>query len=587
MQTVDAGLQRSMLWAGVVRRIFEGALGLFPALAIAYVQWFQDPALRFESHLFHQVAIGVATVEGVFISYVAWRCYVRSGEVMLRWVTLAFTGFTVVYSLHGFFTPLAHHNIWLFLLYGPASRLVTGLCLLMALLRFNSPQDAPARRADAGYWLRCLGVFLGINVAVGVLAYSSIAGAPWVRMSMEIGAIALYVVALGLHAVRGLRSPLMKYAALAFVWFAFSSFSFLLAKPWNHQWWLAHALFAVGFSVLGYGILRVFLAARSFEHAFSVQELTEDLAQTNTRLREAMDSLEQVNHAQESQMRALEVSRAQFEAFFDLSPDGIFVVDGKGLVVKANSRAEGMFGYGPGDLAGVQVEELIPPELRVHHQRARSLHQYAPQTRPMGNGSRTQTCLRRDGSRFDATISLSSLVYEGRQCTVTFVRDVTQLLTRYEELRQEDHASIRQGHILEQLSAQLPFVLFQLRRGVDGRYDFPYMSLKVSELLGCDAAALRGNINLWFSSMEPAALAGLVTSIERSAAERSPWTAHWLALQPGSEVGMPCVLSCSAPVQQPDGSLVWTGYMRRAQERRTDVEPGAAGQKTQVQAPSA
>jgi hypothetical protein len=50
---------------------------------------------------------------------------------------------------------------------------------------------------------------------------------------------------------------------------------------------------------------------------------------------------------------------------------------------------------------------------------------------------------------------------------------------------------------------------------------------------------------------------------------------------------MPCVLSCSAPVQQPDGSLVWTGYMRRAQERRTDVEPGAAGQKTQVQAPSA
>ncbi|MDZ5459652.1 PAS domain S-box protein [Azohydromonas lata] len=585
MRHADVGLQRSMLWAGVVRRLFEGALGLLPALAIAYVYAFQDPALRLESHLFHQVAIAVATLEGIFISYVAWRCYLRSGEVMLRWVTLAFSGFTIVYSLHGFFTPLAHHNLWLFILYGPASRLVAGWCLLMALLRFNSPPDAAARRADAGYWLRWVGGFLAVNVAVGVLAHSPLAGAPWVRMSMELGSIALYVVALGLQAVRGLRSPLMKYAALAFVWFAFSSASFLLAKPWNHQWWLAHGIFAVGFSVLGYGILRVFLAARSFEHAFSVEELTEDLAQTNGRLREAMERLEQVNRAQGAQMRALEVSRAQFEAFFDLSPDGIFVVDGKGLVLKANSRAEGLFGYGAGDLAGIQVEELIPVEMRLHHQRARSLHQYSPQTRAMGTESRTQTCLRRDGSTFSATISLSSLIYEGRQCTVTFVRDVTRLLLRYEEIRQEDRASIRQGHVLEQLSAQLPFVLFQFRRAPDGRYDFPYMSPKVTDMLGCEADALRANINLWFSCVDPAALAPLITSIERSAAERSPWTAQWQMLRPHGEAPLPCVLSCSAPVQQTDGSLVWTGYMRRAQERQTDAAPGGVGLAAQASEP--
>jgi PAS domain S-box-containing protein len=390
-------------------------------------------------------------------------------------------------------------------------------------------------------------------------------------MSMEIGAIAMYAVALGLLSVRGLRSPLMKYAALAFVWFAFSSLSFLLARPWNHQWWLAHGLFAVGFSVLGYGILRVFLAAPSAEHAFSVEELSEDLAQTNARLREARARLEDVNRAQQAQMRTLEASRAQFEAFFDLSPDGIFVIDAQGLVQRANARAETMFGYGRGELDGLSVETLLPPQLREHHRRARSLHQASPQTRPMGTADRTQACLRRDGTLFNATISLSSLVYLGRPCTVTFVRDVTELLEKYAALRQDDRAALRQGQILEQLAAQLPFVLFQFRRAADGRYDFPYMSPKVALLLGCDAQALRGNVNLWFSCVEPAGLAGLITSIERSAADGAPWFAHWQARPAGAQAEpFPCQLSCPAPMLQPDGSLVWTGYMRRADERDTD-----------------
>jgi PAS domain S-box-containing protein len=363
----------------------------------------------------------------------------------------------------------------------------------------------------------------------------------------------------------------MRYAALAFAWFAFSSLSFLLAKPWNHQWWLAHGLFAMGFSALGYGILRVFLAARSFEHAFSVEELSEDLTQTNARLREAMERLEQVNQAQQAQMRALEVAKVQFEAFFDLSPDGIFVVDAQGMVLRANVRAEAMFGFGPGELDGRLVEELIPQNLRAHHQRARSLHQVSPLTRPMGTEDRTQTCLRRDGAVFSATISLSSLIYQGRQCTVTFVRDVTRLLHKYEQIRQEDRASLRQGHILEQLAAQLPFVVFQFRRATDGCYDFPYMSPKVAELLGLDAQALHGNINLWFSSVDPAGLTALITSIERSAADRSPWSIHWQARPAGVAEAFVCQLSCSAPVPQPDGSLLWTGYMRRAHERLADA----------------
>src|SRR6478672_6000076 len=114
---------------------------LMPAQFIAYLYFQQDPALKFENHLFHEFAIAVATLEGLFVTYVTWRCYRSSGEPLLRWLTLGFLGFVVVYAPHGAFTGLAHHNIWLFLLYGPASRLAMSMLLFVGLLSYNRRPD--------------------------------------------------------------------------------------------------------------------------------------------------------------------------------------------------------------------------------------------------------------------------------------------------------------------------------------------------------------------------------------------------------------------------------------------------------------
>src|SRR5581483_1542139 len=116
-------------YASFLRALFS----LIPAYLIAYLYFFQDPRLLFENHAFHEIAIGAATLEGAFVSYVTWQCYRLSGEPILRWMTLAFTGFVLVYALHGAFTPLAHHHMWLFLLYGPASRFVMAALLFIGL----------------------------------------------------------------------------------------------------------------------------------------------------------------------------------------------------------------------------------------------------------------------------------------------------------------------------------------------------------------------------------------------------------------------------------------------------------------------
>ena len=63
----------------VYARLLLAGFGLVPAYLIAYLYFFQDPALKFENHAFHEIAIAAATLEGLFVTYVTWRCYRSSG----------------------------------------------------------------------------------------------------------------------------------------------------------------------------------------------------------------------------------------------------------------------------------------------------------------------------------------------------------------------------------------------------------------------------------------------------------------------------------------------------------------------------
>ncbi|MFP3616371.1 GGDEF domain-containing protein, partial [Paraburkholderia sp. SIMBA_050] len=84
---------------------------------------------------------------------------------------------------------MAHHNIWLFLLYGPASRLVMAMLLLTGLLSYFQSPDRVEKRTRARTWLPWIVAFLLIDAAVAYIAYSPVAGALGTRLSMEGGAL--------------------------------------------------------------------------------------------------------------------------------------------------------------------------------------------------------------------------------------------------------------------------------------------------------------------------------------------------------------------------------------------------------------
>jgi diguanylate cyclase (GGDEF)-like protein len=269
------------------------SFALLPTCSIAYLYFFQDPTLKFENHSFHEIAIAASILAGIFVTYATWRCYLSSGEPLLRWLTLSFLSFVLIYAPHGAFTGLAHRHIWLFLLYGPASRFAMALLLFIGLLSYRQP--ASHHKGSGWGWSLWIAIFLLADITVALVATSSFAGHAAVRVSMEGGALILSALNVSVMLSRRIRSPLMVIFGISVTWFALSSLAFILAEPWNHMWWLAHAVFAAGFFLLSYGVAQAFLTTRSFSTIYSQEDLMTRLAEAMAGTQRAMQEVQQTN----------------------------------------------------------------------------------------------------------------------------------------------------------------------------------------------------------------------------------------------------------------------------------------------------
>lgn len=114
----------------------------------------------------------------------------------------------------------------------------------------------------------------------------------------------------------------------------------------------------------------------------------------------------------------------QAEAVFQFATEGMLITDNKGQIVKINPSAEQLFGYGPGELLGQEVEVLIPNTHQGLHRNHRTEFFAHASPRRMGKG-RDLFGQRKDGSAFPIEISLSPFQNSQGSFVIAFIIDIT------------------------------------------------------------------------------------------------------------------------------------------------------------------
>ena len=125
------------------------------------------------------------------------------------------------------------------------------------------------------------------------------------------------------------------------------------------------------------------------------------------------------------------------EAVLASASQGIVVVAENGRIELANPRAEELFGYGAGELAGRPLEILVPSRLRTTHEQHRAGFFAAPWVRPMGHGLELAG-VRKDGTEFPVEISLSYSHIADAMRAVAYVTDITQRRAVEDALRRSE-----------------------------------------------------------------------------------------------------------------------------------------------------
>jgi PAS domain S-box-containing protein len=153
----------------------------------------------------------------------------------------------------------------------------------------------------------------------------------------------------------------------------------------------------------------------------------------------------------------------QFHSFLEAAPDAVVVVDQDGKIVRVNGQTEAMFGYGREELAGREVELLMPERFRERHRGQRAGFTARPCIRPMGQALELWG-LRSDGSEFPVEISLSPLPSPGGLLVASVIRDVTQRKCLEQELREADR---KKDEFLATLAHELRNPLATVRNAVE------------------------------------------------------------------------------------------------------------------------
>jgi two-component system, LuxR family, sensor kinase FixL len=121
---------------------------------------------------------------------------------------------------------------------------------------------------------------------------------------------------------------------------------------------------------------------------------------------------------------ALRESELRLRSILDTVPDGIIVIDERGIVQSFSPAAERLFGYRSGEVAGHNVSMLMPSPYKEAHDSFLERYLRTGERRIIGIG-RVVVGLRKSGETFPMELHVGEFASGGGRFFTGFVRDLT------------------------------------------------------------------------------------------------------------------------------------------------------------------
>jgi PAS domain S-box-containing protein len=189
------------------------------------------------------------------------------------------------------------------------------------------------------------------------------------------------------------------------------------------------------------------------ERTVKTQQLLQETQRQAENMEKQAAQLEEQTVEMEAQQQEIKATEEWFRSIVKSAPDGMLVVDEKGVIILANPQLEEMFGYQQGEFTGFPIEVLVPEAVRGRHVALRD--GYINDTSFQGTEglSRVLRGVTKDGTEFPVEVAISHLPAIGGRgrCVCASVRDITERqaaenrLAAAEEQSRLILASIKEG----------------------------------------------------------------------------------------------------------------------------------------------
>jgi len=137
--------------------------------------------------------------------------------------------------------------------------------------------------------------------------------------------------------------------------------------------------------------------------------------------------------------RRLQLSEQRVKQVINSAPQGMIVINAKGVIEQVNRSVIKLLGYTREELIGQSIEMLLPVNLREKHAQLRQGYLDNPRYRPMG-GAMDLAAYAKNGDEFRVEIGLSPMHVDNNVSVLATIVDITERLKMENELRLQQAA---------------------------------------------------------------------------------------------------------------------------------------------------